>query len=223
MRSQRSHFNPRAPCGARHETYTETCQSLLFQPTRPLRGATLADTEAALERAFQPTRPLRGATANLVRGVVKIHISTHAPLAGRDYYGLVRRYVFYHFNPRAPCGARRTSISSIANGECISTHAPLAGRDFILHSIDGNTVRISTHAPLAGRDRRRAVYRQPDVRFQPTRPLRGATDLANDVQASLGFQPTRPLRGATVARAAELRPMIISTHAPLAGRDHQDG
>ena len=152
MRSQRSHFNPRAPCGARHETYTETCQSLLFQPTRPLRGATLADTEAALERAFQPTRPLRGATANLVRGVVKIHISTHAPLAGRDYYGLVRRYVFYHFNPRAPCGARRTSISSIANGECISTHAPLAGRDFILHSIDGNTVRISTHAPLAGRD-----------------------------------------------------------------------
>ena len=80
---------------------------MLFQSTRPMRGATPMrrdalclvlisihaphagrDVERALaltrELIFQSTRPMRGATANLVRGVVKIHISIHAPHAGRD-------------------------------------------------------------------------------------------------------------------------------------------
>ena len=33
------------------------------------------------------------------------------------------------------------------------------------------------------------------------------------------FQPTRPLRGATVERPDDLERHLISTHAPLAGRD----
>ena len=33
---------------------------------------------------FQPTRPLRGATLLAVRRSRKLNISTHAPLAGRD-------------------------------------------------------------------------------------------------------------------------------------------
>ncbi len=33
------------------------------------------------------------------------------------------------------------------------------------------------------------------------------------------FQPTRPLRGATVAAGDFLSQLQISTHAPLAGRD----
>ena len=59
----RERFNPRAPCGARHwqhETYKETFQ---FQPTRPLRGATVTPSESTQ---------------------ILIIISTHAPLAGRD-------------------------------------------------------------------------------------------------------------------------------------------
>ena len=56
---------------------------------------------------------------------------------------------------------------------------------------------ISTHAPLAGRD----------VLLWNIAPREGK------------FQPTRPLRGATV-RAANRSPIgNISTHAPLAGRD----
>ena len=34
--------------------------------------------------------------------------------------------------------------------------------------------------------------------FQPTRPLRGATDVLAQEIAGKVFQPTRPLRGATV-------------------------
>ena len=58
-------------------------------------------------------------------------------------------------------------------------------------------------------------------KFQPTRPLRGATLACVEVGHACRFQPTRPLRGATVAtgwRAGSRRK--ISTHAPLAGRDH---
>ena len=102
----RRHFNPRAPCGARHSTPGTDSAASIFQPTRPLRGATKLSMPLSCSSIFQPTRPLRGATfrARMVRpgspfqptrplrgatvGVVGVHrsvsISTHAPLAGRD-------------------------------------------------------------------------------------------------------------------------------------------
>ena len=81
------------------------------------------------------------------------------------------------------------------------------------------------------------------IKFQSTRPLRGATVTANadervygisihaplagrDLAAVAGwikkkiFQSTRPLRGATYrAYYKVLAQMVISIHAPLAGRD----
>ena len=104
------------------------------------------------------------------------------------------------FNPRAPCGARRHRSAKPLVSSRISTHAPLAGRD---PGVFGNTSNLKT--------------------FQPTRPLRGATNivdvLSNQVDISthaplagrdnfhfsftpflLKFQPTRPLRGATDTR-----------------------
>ena len=56
--------------------------------------------------------------------------------------------------------------------------------------------------------------------FQPTRPLRGATRLDAIECRMLTFQPTRPLRGATSSDRPTQQPRDISTHAPLAGRDH---
>lgn len=57
--------------------------------------------------------------------------------------------------------------------------------------------------------------------FQSTRPLRGAT--SDHPWRNLWawvFQPTRTLRGATlVALEIVKRQRVISTHAPLAGRD----
>ncbi len=81
--------------------------SLRFQPTRPLRGATIGYAKSRTQRAyfnprapcgarrqggrrmsinikFQPTRPLRGAT-EVQLWISRLEcISTHAPLAGRD-------------------------------------------------------------------------------------------------------------------------------------------
>ena len=78
---------------------------------------------------------------------------------------------------------------------------------------------ISTHAPLAGRDRNTSLYWRQKSEFQPTRPLRGATEIQKYSALVPQFQPTRPLRGATWCNGSMLRSECISTHAPLAGRD----
>ena len=61
-----------------------------FQPTRPLRGATMMMRSLCDEMEFQPTRPLRGATA--YRGVdlpLKIFQPTR-PLRGATFPRLFR-------------------------------------------------------------------------------------------------------------------------------------
>ena len=78
-------FNPRAPCGVRRrDPYPENrgggisihaplagrddCRKgridriLVFQSTRPLRGATYDDVAVKADIKFQSTRPMRGAT-----------------------------------------------------------------------------------------------------------------------------------------------------------------
>ena len=124
-----------------------------------------------------------------------------------------------HFNPRAPCGARRRSI---------------------LHGFQ--IFNISIHAPLAGRD---PVWRaMPNAwgPFQSTRPLRGAT-MASDISCMVMcyFNPrapcgARPPGNPWSRRPAHFNPRApcgarhgtfvsvhgysaISIHAPLAGRD----
>ena len=136
------------------ETYTETCQSLLFQPTRPLRGAT--------------------SVATAKQGVHKI--STHAPLAGRDTSKAETQACGLNFNPRAPCGARRFYGTCHGRNRNFNPRAPCGARQ-------------------NGRRRFLSIVR---------------------------FQPTRPLRGATSQMARRTKPTSISTHAPLAGRDSSD-
>ncbi len=148
-----SDFNPRAPCGARlfslrsswlggcisihaplagrdalHTEYLR--RELVFQSTRPLRGATLTNRLLSpIMGIFQSTRPLRGATdLPHVQGPLSV-ISIHAPLAGRDRSGMAILDGSGDFNPRAPCGARLLRLPGRTALRTISIHAPLAGRD----------------------------------------------------------------------------------------------
>ena len=101
----------------------------------------------------------------------------------------------------------------------ISTHAPLAGRDPRPRPRRGST-KISTHAPLAGRDRRGLHREEDNYYFNPRAPC-GARQLGTEYRnkGQKKFQPTRPLRGATRKKRTPRRWHVISTHAPLAGRD----
>ena len=188
-------FQPTRPL--RGATEVNRClryEEYLFQPTRPLRGATpLCRVLSVVLERFQPTRPLRGATGKAASSAAPSPISTHAPLAGRDHISLVVHWVLHG----------------------ISTHAPLAGRDVNGHKylkhhyrfqptrpLRGATIfgelsyrapLISTHAPLAGRDGRRKVRRALCQGFQPTRPLRGATDAVREIdRAQSNFNPRAP-------------------------------
>ena len=100
------------------------------------------------------------------------------------------------FNPRAPCGARRYLPQGIRYPHKISTHAPLAGRDG-----DG------------GRGSDAIAY------FNPRAPCGARLWPKIESATAKAFQPTRPLRGATRKKRTPRRWHVISTHAPLAGRD----
>jgi len=80
--------------------------------------------------------------------------------------------------------------------KAISIHAPHAGRDQV-KIIKEIYYHISIHAPHAGRDRNGAKTTLTAVKFQSTRPTRGAT--------AAGYYPPVASR--------------ISIHAPHAGRD----
>ena len=77
-----------------------------FQPTLPLRGATVRSNYSCYRFGFQPTLPLRGATSSGGPRLRSARVSTHAPLAGSDpgWRGCADR--FSCFNPRSPCGER---------------------------------------------------------------------------------------------------------------------
>ena len=193
------YFNPRAPCGARPwAPWNLLSLSAEFQPTRPLRGATVKlwpwivrrniSTHAPLAgrdddsyiiryemELFQPTRPLRGATRSSpfwLRGLDSFQPTR--PLRGATQNGLDLRYSMSYFNPRAPCGARHKDNCAKGAETEISTHAPLAGRDLFRSGHFPKPRDFNPRAPCGAR-RIGFPQRMPMCGFQPTRPLRGAT------------------------------------------------
>ena len=126
---QRCDFNPRTPCGVRHEKKSTDAVIKEFQSTHPMRGATggagivkirlpisihaphagcdlLCEDNYSPDCLFQSTHPMRGATVAYIRvSTLEQFQSTH-PMRGATYL----------YAAGAAC-------------ECISIHAPHAGCD----------------------------------------------------------------------------------------------
>ena len=100
---------------------------------------------------FQSTRPLRGATPAADVAPVRHGISIHAPLAGRDRRSQRQPQTLLHFNPRAPCGARLVAVGPLLAGYFISIHAPLAGRDSDITRLPGGGSDFNPRAPCGAR------------------------------------------------------------------------
>ena len=79
-------------------------------------------------------------------------ISTHTPLAGRDYSSFKDFYKDYGFLLTRPLRDVTERGDDYDNAAVISTHTPLAGRDRLPLSLSAPALPISTHTPLAGRD-----------------------------------------------------------------------
>ena len=107
---------------------------------------------------------------------------------------VVRR--LWHFNPRAPRGARRRTGRENPVDGGISIHAPREGRDCWEFLPVAGRDNFNPRAPRGARRSQAngdGVYRK----FQSTRPARGATPRSANHFAILPFQSTRPARGAT--------------------------
>ena len=100
-------FNPRSPWGERRYVAAQVAQSLIFQSTLPVGGATL------------------------VIGIVAhgLSISIHAPRGGSDSLLVALERVLWYFNPRSPWGERRNSYQFVTRASKISIHAPRGGSD----------------------------------------------------------------------------------------------
>ena len=155
----RDSFYSHASCEARRQVSFRIRQGFRFLLTRLLRGATPAAvlmsimslnfySHASCEarpksyktnqpvRIFLLTRLLRGATPRLVKYLLYIYISTHTPLARRDWFGDMWEVPNPDFYSHASCEARRSAgVNTVCNG-FISTHTPLARRDMTKNFIN---------------------------------------------------------------------------------------
>ncbi len=110
-------------------------------------------------------------------------------------------------------------FSNHQGGQRVSTHAPVGGRD-TLGSASPVCSYVSTHAPVGGRDP--LLYDKHIIipQFQLTRPWEGATE-----PLSLTMYGSRCFNSRARGRARPVRPgrvgidNVVSTHAPVGGRD----
>ena len=198
--------------------FFKTLFLLLFQSTRPARGA----TDSRLARStytchFNPRAPRGARLADNSRLHDFTDISIHAPREGRDNSLRFCLSASLYFNPRAPRGARRTSIRRAAIAflfqstrpargatvaalqifpdDTISIHAPREGRDVSLMRARFCS-SISIHAPREGRDHSFLVVAD-GFRISIHAPREGRD----------------PINGDGIGR------VMISIHAPREGRD----
>ena len=101
-----------------------------------------------------------------------------------------------NFNPRPPCGGRRTRSQRASAVGFISIHAPRAEGDLFV-SFPTPIAEISIHAPRAEGDRSPPDRPAGPGEFQSTPPVRRATNSAKAIRALLKFQSTPPVRRAT--------------------------
>ena len=150
------------------------------------------------------------------------------------------------FNPRSPCGERRSCVSTSDSRSSVSTHAPLAGSDSTarraaprrpsfnprspcgerlveLAAVEPALVGVSTHAPLAGSDSDRLRRRLTRTSFNPRSPCGERLHKTRGQIVLVRFQPTLPLREATWSPSTAMwRSAGFNPRSPCGERRLQD-
>ena len=172
--------------------------SLLFQSTRPIRGATpLVQTNADTKIHFNPRAPYGARHLAHSGFVMSGGISIHAPHTGRDS----RR--------------NKQGISS-----WISIHAPHTGRDHKSKDHQDNRYEFQSTRPIRGATTAKNTNTAADQQFQSTRPIRGATGRGSGGGKGSGdFNPRAPYGARHLAHSGFVMSGGISIHAPHTGRD----
>ncbi len=226
LRSSARSFNPRAPRGARRPARANRRAALLFQSTRPARGATGHERRAVpICGPFNPRAPRGARRCNVFGSYNGLMFQSTRPARGATSSGMGSLSGFTGFNPRAPRGARLCArqMASVpilfqstrpARGathsdrpertpKMVSIHAPRAGRDTgVMYIIP--VEKVSIHAPRAGRDALTDWPGQTWAGFNPRAPRGARLHQAGSSLLAGRFQSTRPARGATMAFASSV-------------------
>ena len=217
LRAERN-FNPRTPCGVRRNGCGRTPSCTNFNPRTPC-GVRLELVAQEGGTDISIHAPLAGCDPGAPEGKGPGSISIHAPLAGCDASPTPSPLPSRNFNPRTPCGVRRSRGGCGARWETyFNPRTPCGVRPLstvMLAKIFGFQ---STH-PLRGATSRCRTRARRSRHFNPRTPC-GVRRLSD---AQLGrlykFQSTHPLRGATFEPLRVVLRVEISIHAPLAGCD----
>ena len=136
---------------------------------------------------FQSTRPSWGATHTLEYNFAAVSISIHAPRVGRDQADGADCTGDLHFNPRAPCGARRSSDTISIRASRFQSMRPVWGATRIFCRT-ARAVFISIHAPAWGATLPACPQACPAA-FQSTRPRGARLRVCNNLYHLLHFNP----------------------------------
>ena len=162
------------------------------------RGTTVS---AVLAFLFQSTRPMRGATARVDAAGHFVLVSIHAPHAGRDRCTNRITIIGACFNPRAPCGARRR----------IRPAAPVQSW-------------FQSTRPMRGATCSYRAYRRKTTCFNPRAPCGARRAVSFSVLPPCGcFNPRAPCGARQDMWRYIIDRVVVSIHAPHAGRDHVRG
>ena len=138
-RQQRSgsHFNPRAPRGARRcEESQRVAKSFNFNPRAP-RGARrfIKRGNHKSEINFNPRAPRGARPATAAPAAAdNADFNPRAPRGARPHWQAYTAPQSVYFNPRAPRGARLAPLNPVAKDRGISIHVPREGHDLISSS-----------------------------------------------------------------------------------------
>ena len=190
------YFNPRTPCGVRHNSHHNLQDHRNFNPRTPCGVRLPTQRKKTGKKLFQSTHPLRGAT----------HLHRSHP------------YHASNVNPRTPCGVRQEfPHHPYQSYEFQSTH-PLRGATE--RQITKNRfIKFQSTHPLRGATRHFAPPVSNGKIFQSTHPLRGATDVRLDLLQVVDISIHAPLAGCDPTPDWKITRQYISIHAPLAGCD----
>ena len=183
-----------------------------------MRGATRTARGRGGRRRVSIHAPHAGRDAPRCGGGRPENVSIHAPHAGRDTRRISAPIRRHSFNPRAPCGARRTERFQCITEWIVSIHAPHAGRDLDLIEILAPLDGFNPRAPCGARPQSTPQCKT-ERSFNPRAPCGARRSVVGGLRSLVMFQSTRPMRGVTLEQIARLVWRRVSIHAPHAGRD----
>ena len=212
---------------------------MLFQSTRPLRGATeLDDNSHNTPEHFNPRAPCGARPQEVFIEVEGINFNPRAPCGARLPHcpGAFELHQFQstrplrgatlcfarkdggqcHFNPRAPCGARHINAVEFLHGVLFQSTRPLRGATYRSTGAADSMSNFNPRAPCGARPARSWPWCWTGY-FNPRAPCGARRTVIAALIAWWKFQSTRPLRGATDPDIKYIPVSVFQSTRPLRG------